>query len=166
MENKVVARCARFISEAGIEAVRFNFRGVGQSEGAFDQGRGERDDLNAVIDHVLTISPSCRLAIAGFSFGAWIGLEVGAMHNAVSALVGIAPPVRMFDFQFLKSSSKPTLIVYAGNDQYTDAEAMKAWIEQTNQPIDSELIPDVDHFFGARVDDVGKKVSEFLSRTL
>src|SRR6476646_7466828 len=57
MENKVVARAARYIAEAGIEAIRFNFRGVGQSEGLFDAGQGERDDLRSVIDHVAGVSP-------------------------------------------------------------------------------------------------------------
>src|SRR5438477_13133159 len=72
MESKVVARCARYISEAGIEAVRFNFRGVQQSEGSFDAGRGERDDLLAVIDYVVGISSAAKLAVVGFSFGAWV----------------------------------------------------------------------------------------------
>jgi uncharacterized protein len=166
MENKVVARCARYISEAGIEAVRFNFRGVQQSDGSFDEGRGERDDLIAVIDHVLGISPGAHLAIVGFSFGAWIGLTVGADHPAVRALVGIAPPVRMFDFKTFQSSSKPALIVYAGNDQYTNPASTKAWIDTATAPVESVLIPDVDHFFGVRVDDVGMKVAEFVARVL
>src|SRR4030095_15804012 len=62
MENKVVARCARYISEAGIEAVRFNFRGVQQSDGSYDEGRGERDDLLAVIRYVRNTSPQANLA--------------------------------------------------------------------------------------------------------
>jgi alpha/beta superfamily hydrolase len=166
MENKVVARAARYISEAGIEAIRFNFRGVGLSAGEFDGGRGEREDLQAVIDYVHGISPSARLGVAGFSFGAWVGLDVGEKNPAVTALVGLAPPVRLFDFDFLKSSSKPKLIVYAQNDQFTDAATTKAWLEQAHPPIESVLVPAVDHFFGASVDDVGKKVAEFVSRTL
>src|SRR5262245_45532315 len=67
MENKVVARSARYVSEAGIEAIRFNFRGVQQSEGSFDEGRGECDDLRSVIEYVRNLSPSARLAVAGFS---------------------------------------------------------------------------------------------------
>src|SRR5262249_11461725 len=119
MENKVVARTARYVSEAGIEAIRFNFRGVGQSEGFFDQGQGERDDLRAVLAYVRSVSPQSSIAAVGFSFGAWIALDVGTADPTVKALVGIAPPVRMFDFEFLTSSSKPKLIVYAENDQYT-----------------------------------------------
>jgi alpha/beta superfamily hydrolase len=166
MENKVVARVARYVSEAGIEAIRFNFRGVGQSAGHFDAGRGEREDLLAVIDYVRGISPTARLAVAGFSFGAWIALGVGDTHPAINALVGIAPPVRMFDFEFPNSSSKPRLIIYAGNDQYTDTPTTEQWLKRANGPVESMLFPDVDHFFGVRVDDVGKKVAEFLQRHL
>src|SRR5262245_26010577 len=148
MENKVVARCARYISESGIEAIRFNFRGVGQSEGSFDNGRGEREDLSAVIDHISNSSPDSRIAVVGFSFGAWIGLDVGDRDNRVHALVGLAPPVRMFDIEHLSSSSKPKLIVYAENDQYTPASATRAWIASSKQPIESACISGVDHFFG------------------
>lgn len=163
MENKVVARVARYVSETGIEAIRFNFRGVDQSEGGYDAGRGEREDLRAVIDYVQNISPRSRLAVIGFSFGAWIVLDVGETHPAVHVLVGIAPPVRMFDFEFPNSSSKPRLIVYAQNDQYTDAQTTEHWLQRATGPVESILFPAVDHFFGDRVDDVGKKVAEFLS---
>ena len=166
MENKVVARCARHISEAGIEAVRFNFRGVQQSHGAFDHGRGECEDLVAVIDYVTKISPQAKLGVVGFSFGAWIGLTVGWTNPAVHALGAIAPPVRMFDFKTSVASSKPTLVVYAGNDQYTNSADTEAWIQQLPQPIESVLLPGVDHFFGHRVDEVGMKVAEFLNRVL
>lgn len=166
MENKVVARASRYISEAGIESIRFNFRGVSQSEGSFDSGRGEREDLHAVIDYVAGISPEATLAVVGFSFGAWVGLDVGEKHPAVRALVGLAPPVRMFDFHFPGLSSKPKLIVYAENDQFTDSATTKAWIETANPPIESILVPGVDHFFGPLVDEVGHKVAEFLVRVL
>jgi alpha/beta superfamily hydrolase len=166
MENKVVARTARYLSEARIEAVRFNFRGVGQSEGSFNEGRGERADLRAAVAYVHDISPQAKLAVIGFSFGAWIALEVGERDSSLSALVGIAPPVRLFDFDFLKTSSKSKLIIYAENDQYTDAATIKAWLVDATGPIESVLIPGVDHFFGIRVDEVGKKVADFLSRTL
>ena len=154
MENKVIARSARYISENGIEAVRFNFRGVDQSEGTFGAA------VSAMIfrqrpDHVLKISPDARLAIVGFSFGSFVGLEVGVRDSSVQALVGIALPLRMFDFEFLKSSSKPKLIVYAGNDQYTDAATTSAFVESLSGPVASICIPGVDHFFGPEVDRVG-----------
>ncbi len=166
MENKVVARSARFISESGIEAVRFNFRGVDQSEGSFDNGNGERDDLQAVIDHVLKAAPDARLAVVGFSFGSYVALEVGVRQPSVKALVGLAPALRMFDFGFLKSSSKPKLIIYAGRDQYTDAATTAAFVASLSEPVTSICIPDVDHFFGPEVDQVGHKVTEFVLSVL
>jgi len=167
MENKVVARIARYVSEAGIDAVRFNFRGTGRSEGSFDSGRGERDDLRAVIEYVAHRAPTGKIAIVGFSFGAWIGLDVGRQSNVVKALVGVAPPVRMFDFGFFTDASKPTLIIYAENDQYTPSSTTKAWLESSaTESLESACIPDVDHFFGPQVDNVGRKVAEFLTRVL
>ena len=166
MENKVVARAARYIAESGIEAIRFNFRGVDQSEGKHDEGKGERDDLLAVTHHVLEVSPRARLALVGFSFGSWIALEVGVKHPAVDVLVGLAPPIRMFTFDYDNATSKPTLVVYAGNDQYTPAASTRSWIESAKQPIQSLLVPDVDHFFGDQVDMVGRAVAEFVHNTL
>jgi hypothetical protein len=166
MENKIVARCARDISGGGIETLRFNFRGAGQSDGAFDSGRGERDDLRAAIDFVLGKSPQARLAIVGFSFGAWIGLEVGRSHPSVDVLVAIAPPVRMFEFPPLEASSRRKLVVYAGRDQYTAPEATRKWIEGLAPPVESYFVPDVDHFFDNRVDEVAAKVAAFVSSAL
>jgi len=169
MENKVVARTARYVAEGGIEAIRFNFRGVGQSEGEFDAGRGEREDLRALINYVIGISPAAKLAAVGFSFGAWIALNVGRTETAVAALAGLAPPIRMFDFNLPDVSSKPILIVYGENDQYTPAAAIEAWVQSAGGgtgPVESLLIPGVDHFFGARVDEVGVRVAEFLVRVL
>jgi uncharacterized protein len=166
MENKVVARSARYISESGIEAIRFNFRGVDQSEGSFDNGNGEREDLEAVIAHVLKVSPGARLAVVGFSFGSFVALEVGARHPSVKALVGLAPALRMFNFEFLKPSVKPKLIVYAGKDQYTDAATTAAFAASLSEPVTSICIPDVDHFFGPEVDQVGHTVAGFVLSVL
>lgn len=166
MENKVVARSARYISERGVESVRFNFRGVDQSEGSYNNGDGEREDMQAVIAYVLGISPQARLAAVGFSFGSYVALEVGARSAAVQALVAIAPPLRLFDFEFLKTSSKPKLIVYAEKDQYTPSEVTAAFVRTLTGSIDSMCIPEVDHFFGPQVDAVGHKVADFVVSNL
>src|ERR1051326_8510985 len=78
MHNKVVFRAARALQEAGYATLRFNFRGVGESTGTFDQGRGEADDARVALDYLLAEQPQAReVIVAGFSFGAWIGLRVG-----------------------------------------------------------------------------------------
>jgi alpha/beta superfamily hydrolase len=114
----------------------------------------------------VSVSPESRIAVVGFSFGAWVGLDVGEHDPAVSALVGIAPPVRMFDFQFLRSTSKPTLIVYAETDQYTPAETLRNWLASAGPHVKSVYVPEVDHFFGPQVDNVAIKVTEFVNTVL
>jgi len=163
MENKVVARCARYLSQAGVDTFRFNFRGVDESEGTFDSGRGERDDVRAMIDYVVETLPAASLAVVGFSFGSWVGTASGAEHDAVRALVAIAPVVTKADFDRLKNSAKPKLIVYAGQDQYTDPASIEAWIAQAQAPVESFLVPGVDHFFGERVNEAARKVADFVA---
>jgi uncharacterized protein len=165
MEDEIVASCSRYISEAGIEVLAFNFRGVQRSEGKYDGGRGERDDTLAAIDHLLQISSKARVGVVGFSFGAWVGLDAGNQHTAVDVLVGIAPVVSA-DFRFLQASSKRKLIVFAEHDQYTDELAMRAWLQSLSQPLETCFVPGVGHVFGDRVDTVGRKVAEFLSTNL
>jgi len=93
MHTKVVYRGAKGLARIGCAVLRFNFRGVGRSEGAFDQGEGEKEDFKAALDYMAARYPDVPLWSAGFSFGAWVALEVGAMDDRVSALIGIAPPV-------------------------------------------------------------------------
>jgi alpha/beta superfamily hydrolase len=165
MEDQIVASCSHYISEAGIEVLAFNFRGVQQSEGKYDGGRGERDDTLAAIDHLLQISSKARVGVVGFSFGAWVGLDAGNQHMAVDLLVGIAPVVSA-DFRYLQASSKRKLIVFAEHDQHTDELAMRAWLQSLSQPLETCFVPGVGHLFDDRVDTVGRKVAEFLSTNL
>ena len=97
LHNKVVTMAARALSELGLAAVRFNFRGVGQSQGSFDQGRGETLDLLAVTDWVRKVRPNDALWLAGFSFGSWVALQ-GARHLPVKQMISIAPPVGLREF--------------------------------------------------------------------
>ncbi len=165
MEDQIVASCSHYISEAGIEVLTFNFRGVQQSEGKYDGGRGERDDTLAAIDHLLQISSKARVGVVGFSFGAWVGLDAGNQHMAVDVLVGLVLVVSA-DFRYLQASSKRKLIVFAEHDQYTDELAMRAWLESLSQPLETCFVPGVGHLFDDRVDTVGRKVAEFLSTNL
>src|SRR5262252_6664360 len=107
MHTKAVFQGTKGLQRAGCAVLRFNFRGVGQSDGAFDNGRGEADDYNAALEFIASRYPGLPLWAAGFSFGAWIALEVGAADPRVSALIGIAPPVTKYDFSRTLASGKP-----------------------------------------------------------
>src|SRR5215213_3517635 len=93
MHTKAVYQGAKGLARIGCAVLRFNFRGVGRSEGAFGQGDGEMDDFKSGLDYMAARYPGVKLWAAGFSFGAWVALETGAADERVSALIGIAPPV-------------------------------------------------------------------------
>ena len=160
----MVARTAQYLSGAGIGVLCFNFRGVGQSEGEWAGGEGERSDVEAAVDHVLGLAPNARLTVAGYSFGAWVGLSVGASDRRVDTLVGIAPPVILYPFDFLRCSAKPKLLIYAGRDKIVTPWAMTEWIDRVAPPKAVRCLPDADHYFSGRADDVAEAVTTFVSR--
>src|SRR6266480_2829004 len=116
MHNKVVFRAAAALNDAGLVALRLNFRGVGQSTGEHDEGRGEREDVRAGLDYLAENYPSQKITLCGFSFGARVGLEVGVTDNRVSRLISIGTPVDKYNFSFLADSRKPILFVHGEHD--------------------------------------------------
>lgn len=129
LHNKVVTMTARALRECGASTVRFNFRGVGGSAGTFDEGRGEADDLRAVIAWVRAAHPSLPLWLGGFSFGAYVALKV-ASDLAPALLVSIAPPLeRSWDFDALTVPDVPWVVVQGEEDEIVDAADVYAWID-------------------------------------
>ncbi len=110
MHNKVVFRAASALNDAGLVTLRINFRGVGQSTGTHDQGRGELDDVRAGLDYFRDKYADRRITICGFSFGARVGLEVGTSDDRVLNLISIGTPVDQYDFSFLLACRKPILL--------------------------------------------------------
>ena len=105
MHNKVVFRAASALNEAGLVTLRINFRGVGQSTGEHDEGRGETEDARVALDYLTTQYPGTSLTLAGFSFGSRVGMEVGIADERVRSLISIGTPVDKYDFTFLQESS-------------------------------------------------------------
>jgi hypothetical protein len=117
MHNKVVFRAAKALQEAGFEALRFNFRGVGQSTGQHDDGRGECDDARAALDYLLASQPAAReVIVAGFSFGSIVGMKVGCGDPRVHRLIAIGAPARMSNLDFLRDCAKPKLFIHGAED--------------------------------------------------
>src|SRR5882672_6730695 len=112
MHNKVVFRAAAALNEAGLVALRINFRGVGQSTGEHDEGRGEREDVRSGLNYLATKYPQQSITVCGFSFGAWLGLQVGIGDDRVRNLISIGTPLDKYDFGFVMSCSKPLLFVH------------------------------------------------------
>lgn len=153
MHNKVVTMTARALRESGATTLRFNFRGVGQSEGTFDEGDGELDDLRAVAAWARAQHPDKALWLAGFSFGAWIALR-GAAELQAAALISIAPPVgRSWDFD-VAIPDIPWLVIQGDADEVVDAEAVYAWLDGLPQSPEVVRMPDASHFFHRKLMDL------------
>jgi len=168
MHNKVVFRAARALNEAGLVTLRLNFRGVGQSTGAHDYARGEQDDARAGLDYLATNYPQRPLLLAGFSFGARVGLDVGADEPRVNALIGIGTPVNMYDFTFLRACRKPLLLVHGERDEFGDADKLRALAAQLPKEarVQVVIIPAADHFFDGQLEELSRAITEWTTTML
>jgi len=166
MHNKVVYQTAKTLHGAGLPVLRFNFRGVGLSQGAHDAGRGEQDDVRAALDFLAARFPRVPLLAAGFSFGAWVGLRVGCEDARVAALAGLGMPVASVDVSYLSSCVKPKLLVSGDHDQFAPKEklegmlaAMPARVKARTEMI---FIAGADHFFTGRLEEVDRALLAWL----
>lgn len=169
MHNKVVYQAAKAIDSLGIPVLRFNFRGVGTSEGTYDHGRGEEDDVRSAFDYLGAQFPGVSLVAAGFSFGAWVGLRAGCADPRVMDLIGLGLPIddQKLRFDYLRTCAKPKLLVQGESDQY----AAKAHFEKFVQTFHPEatratrvvFIPAADHFFHGHLDEVADAVRQWIS---
>jgi alpha/beta superfamily hydrolase len=147
MHNKVVFRVAQALGELGMPTLRFNFRGVGRSSGTYDEGRGERDDVRAALDYLAAAYPDHALCLAGFSFGSWVGLPVGAADPRMRQLIGVGVPVGSLTVDALAGCVVPKLIVQGERDQYGPPDALRAWFAALPAPKHVTIVPGADHFF-------------------
>jgi alpha/beta superfamily hydrolase len=169
MHNKTVYQGAKGLTRIGCAVLRFNFRGVGASAGEFDRGPGELRDFVAALDYMATKYPGARLWAAGFSFGAWVALEVGATDDRVSALIGIAPPVATsvsgmnYEFPNTLASTKPKFFVQGEEDEVCPLEAMRAFYGRLEEPRELVVIEDADHLFEGKTQEVGEALEDLLA---
>lgn len=168
MHTKAVYQGAKGLVRIGCAVLRFNFRGVGRSSGAFDQGEGEIEDFRAALDYMAAKYPGTPLWAAGFSFGAWVALETGAADARVTALIGIAPPVATsgsgmeYAFPNTLASTKPKFFVQGEADEICPLEAMWAFYGKLEEPRDLAVIDAADHLFEAKTLEVGEALEEML----
>jgi alpha/beta superfamily hydrolase len=161
MENKVVTTLARALQTGGVATLRFNFRGVGRSAGAFDCGRGETDDARAVARHGAVRWPGRRLMLAGFSFGAFVALQL-AQIEAAEFLITVAPPVDRFDFSGLAAPRAPWLVVQGDADDVVDPQRVFDWVKRFAPAPDLVVVPGVGHFFHGHLAELRDAVANAL----
>ena len=168
MHNKVVFRAAAALNDAGLIVLRINFRGVGQSTGKHDEGRGERNDVRAALDYLSANYPQLGVTLCGFSFGARVGLEVGIDNQRVRYLIGIGTPLDKYDFDFLEACRKPLLLVHGEHDEFGDVERLKemaATLAQRTQ-VRLVVIPGAAHFFENKLDELKHAITEWIAEQL
>lgn len=163
MHNKVVFRAARALGEVGWTTLRFNFRGVGASTGVHDEGRGELDDVRAALDYLQENYPAQQILLCGFSFGAWVGLQVGITDERVSRLIGIGTPLSKYDFSFLRECRKPLLLVHGERDELGDADNLRQLAAQlpTEAHVRVDIIPQAGHFFDDHLDEMMNAIKQW-----
>lgn len=165
MHNKVVTMLARSLGELGLNTVRFNFRGVGQSEGDYDEGRGETLDLLAVAEWAMRSCAQDELWLAGFSFGSYVAL-LGARHLPIKQMISVAPPVGRWDFSAVIEPSCPWLVIQGEDDEIVDPQAVFDWIEHMEDKPALVRMPETGHFFHRRMMDLRGVVKNAVRNNL
>jgi alpha/beta superfamily hydrolase len=167
MHNKVVFRAASALGDAGLLTLRINFRGVGQSTGKHDEGRGELDDVRAGLQYLAENDPEQAITLCGFSFGAWVGLEVGMSDERVRNMISIGTPVDKYDFDFLKPCSKPLLFVHGDRDEFGSLPRLQdlaAEIKQHNASVELRVVKGSGHFFEGHLDELKQAITDWTRR--
>src|SRR5712692_829054 len=166
MHNKVVFRAAAALNDAGLVVLRINFRGVGQSTGEHDEGRGELDDVRSGLDYLAQRYPGQEITLGGFSFGARVGLEVGIADDRVTRLISIGTPVDKYDFSFLEQCRKPVLFVQGDRDEYGDVERLRKLVKKlsAHAPAQLRVIEGAGHFFDDHLDELKRAITEWCQK--
>jgi len=162
MHTKLVFRVAKAFCRLGCAVLRFNFRGVGTSEGRFDNGPGEMADFHHAIAYAQVRYPGAEVWAAGISFGAWVAMSVGADDDRVSLILGIAPPVELYDFSAAEATSKPKFLVHGERDEVAPLAATRRFYARAAEPKDLVVIDMADHLFDGRMSEVAGVVEDLL----
>ena len=168
MDNNVVCNLCEMLTRRSLASLRFNFRGVGGSQGEFSGGIGEQEDVEAAISFLNKaggIDPD-RIGLAGYSAGAAFGLPVGAKDARIRALTAISPPLDTVRFDFLKRCDKPKLFVSGNIDDYTPAGEFLEFCRTLSDPKECEIIEGADHFWQGHESRLATSVSDFFVRVL
>jgi uncharacterized protein len=153
MHFKLLFRAAKALQEQGLAVLRFNFRGVGRSEGAYDHGIGEQDDARAAVVEMGRRFPALALVVGGFSFGALVALKVGAKDGRAAALLSMGLPVAdPAQLLFLADCRKPRLFIQGEHDAFVSGARVSGIVAGLPEPRSLTIVPGADHFFTGQLD--------------
>lgn len=168
MDNNVVSSISEALTQASIISFKFNFRGVGRSEGEFSQGIGEQEDVGAAVSFMTTVKEvdSKRIGLVGYSAGAAFALPICVNNDKIKALAVVSPPLSMFDFEFLKDCLKPKLLISGSKDDFTPASQFLKFCQNLSDPKEHDIIEGADHFWQGYEPELANKVTAFFTRVL
>ncbi len=171
MNNKVVYNLHYAFHDLGFTVLRFNFRGVGRSQGEYDQGIGELSDAASALDYLQSMTPNSRQCwVAGFSFGAWIGMQLLMRRPEVAGFISVAPPANMYDFTFLAPCPSSGLIINGDADRVVPPADVTGLADKLKQQkgitITHETVPGAGHFFETGMDEMIGQVKGYVTRRM
>ena len=171
MNNKVVYNLHYTFHKIGFTCLRFNFRGVGRSQGEYDQGLGELSDAAAALDYLQALNPNAKHCwVAGFSFGAWIGMQLLMRRPEIAGFVAVAPPANQYDFSFLAPCPSSGLIISGSADRVVPPADVTSLADKLKQQkgitITQSVVEGATHFFDPGMDQLVGTVDDYVRRRL
>jgi uncharacterized protein len=172
MNNKVVYNLHYAFLNLGFTVLRFNFRGVGRSQGEYDQGIGELSDAASALDYLQSMNHSAKHCwVAGFSFGAWIGMQLLMRRPEISGFISVAPPANMYDFTFLAPCPSSGLIINGTSDRVANPKDTQTLVkklqDQKGITITHREVEGAGHFFEEpHMDTLMTEVTSYVKRRL
>ncbi len=169
MNNKVIYNLYHAFARQGFSVLRFNFRGVGRSQGVYDRGEGELSDAASALDWLQSINENASACwIAGFSFGAWIGMQLLMRRPEIAGFVSVAPPANQYDFSFLAPCPSSGLVIQGSRDEIVPEAAVSKLVDKLSQQrgitIDYRVIPGANHFFTEQMEELNGHVEDYLAK--
>ncbi|BCP53084.1 alpha/beta hydrolase [Kaistia sp. 32K] len=157
MNNAITYQLFYMFAKRGFAVLRFNFRGVGRSQGEFDHGEGELSDAASALDWVQTIHPDARACwVAGFSFGAWIGMQLLMRRPEIEGFISVAPQANLYDFSFLAPCPSSGLIVHGDQDKVAPPKDVQTLVDKLKTQkgiiVEQQIMPGANHFFEGQVE--------------
>jgi alpha/beta superfamily hydrolase len=164
MDHPVITTSAEVASQEGFSTLRFNFRGVGESQGSYGEGVGERQDVKAVANYFYSRMKDDHplLILLGYSFGAWVGFPIAIDDKRFKGMVAVAPPLGIYDFGFLKGCKKKKLFVAGDQDSFCPPSLLEKCYQQLDEPKSLAVIPGADHFFFSHTHFLYEPLRKFL----
>ena len=171
MNNPIAYQMYHMFLDRGFSVLRFNFRGVGRSQGEFDNGIGELSDAASALDWLQALTSDARQCwIAGYSFGAWIGMQLLMRRPEISGFISVAPPANLYDFSFLAPCPASGLIVHGAADKIVPKEDIERLVErlqaQKGITIDYDSIKNANHFFDTDMPALENSLAHYLDRRI